>query len=61
MFQQNDKDMKNIAFTSGTMSKDSAEYYTLVLFNGEKKVYSVTLPRLKAATVMNKHNNIKMI
>lgn len=53
--------MNKITFTSGTMSNDGNEYYTLVLFNGEKKVYAANLERLEAAQVMNDYDNIKMI
>lgn len=47
--------MNKIKFTTGTIVKISEDYYNLTLFNGEKQVYKVTLPRLDAAEMINKH------
>lgn len=53
--------MKNIKFSTGTLTKVGSEYYTLQLFNAEgKKIYAATLDRLTAAQMMDKHDNIKM-
>lgn len=53
--------MIKITFTSGTISQLDNEYYTLFLFNGEKRVYSATLPKATAEQTLAKHANIKMI
>ncbi len=53
--------MKKIKFTSGTLTKFVDEYYTLVLFNGDKQVYTSTETRLSAAKIINDYNNIKLI
>jgi len=52
--------MDKITFTSGTMSKQG-EYYTLCLFNSNKKVYAATLDERTAVKTLNKHSNIKII
>jgi hypothetical protein len=50
--------MNQIKFTSGELTPHTAEYYTLVLFNGGKVVYKATLPRANAAALMAKSNKI---
>ncbi len=52
--------MNRIKYTSGTLQKDG-EYYTLILFHGEKQVYSGMLSTDEAAELIDKSNKIKLV
>lgn len=53
--------MNQIKYTSGTIKKLDADYYTLILFNMGKQVYTATLNRIEASNLVNKSNKIKLI
>jgi len=53
--------MNNVKFTTGTLTRIDAEYLTLNLFAGDKKVYAATITDTMACTILMKHSNITLL
>jgi hypothetical protein len=49
--------MKNIKYTNGTIIKDT-NYSTLTLVNGDKKVYTATIPTKSIDAILTTYKNI---
>ena len=47
-------------FTTGTIQQLTFNFYTLVLYNNDVKIYAATISRLDAASLIDKYNNQKI-
>ncbi len=53
--------MKNILFTSGTITKFDGDLFTIELFSGRGLVYSAHIDMDAAIKLIGKHKTIKII